>query len=103
MWEASTKGETLTADGAASVGGDGDLERLIRLLTHEDTADLPEKVSQVIRATAENRSSMLQDVLAGRVTEIDYITGYLLRVAHGHGLAVPHNEAIYRSIIDHVA
>jgi 2-dehydropantoate 2-reductase len=54
----------------------------------------------VIGATADNRSSMLQDVLAGRPTEIDYITGHLLRVAQRHGIAVPQNEAIYRSIVN---
>ena len=40
------------------------------------------------------------DVLAGRPTEIEYITGHLLRVAQQHGVAVPHNEAIYTRIID---
>ena len=64
------------------------------------TADLPGQVMAVIRATAGNRSSMLQDVLAGRPTEIEYITGHLLRVAQQHGVAVPHNEAIYTRIVD---
>ena len=63
------------------------------------TAELPGQVMAVIRATADNRSSMLQDVLAGRPTEIEYITGHLLRVARQHGVAVPHNEAVYRSIL----
>ncbi len=64
------------------------------------TAELPGQVTAVIRATASNRSSMLQDVLAGRPTEIEYITGHLLRVARQHGVAVPHNEAVYRSILN---
>ena len=64
------------------------------------TTDLPAQVMAVIGATADNRSSMLQDVLAGRPTEIDYITGHLLRVAQRHGIAVPQNEAIYRSIVN---
>jgi 2-dehydropantoate 2-reductase len=63
------------------------------------TADLTGQVMAVIRATAGNRSSMLQDVLAGRPTEIEYITGHLLRVARQLGVAVPHNEAVYRSIL----
>jgi len=64
------------------------------------TADLPAQVATVIRATANNRSSMLQDVLAGRHTEIDYITGYLLRVAGRHGIEAPRNEELMRSIVD---
>lgn len=64
------------------------------------TRDLPAQVAAVVHATASNRSSMLQDVLAGRSTEIDYITGYLLGVASHHGVAAPRNESLYRSIIN---
>ena len=66
----------------------------------EVTADLHHQVARVIAATAANRSSMLQDVAAGRRTEIDYITGYLLRAAHRHGVAAPHNEALLRSVLE---
>ncbi len=45
------------------------------------------RVQQVCRATAANRSSMLQDVLAQRPTEIDAINGQI--VAHGQHLQVP--------------
>jgi len=59
---------------------------------------LPEQVAAVSRATADNRSSMLQDVLAGRGTEIEYITGHLLHLAARYGVAAPQNESLYRSI-----
>jgi len=62
------------------------------------TADLAAGVDRVIRATAQNRSSMLQDVLAGRSTEIEYLTGHLLRRAAALGIAAPRNERLYRSI-----
>jgi 2-dehydropantoate 2-reductase len=45
------------------------------------------QVRQVCQATAANRSSMLQDVLARRQTEIEAINGQI--VAHGQQLQVP--------------
>ncbi len=55
---------------------------------------LPATVNEVIAGTADNRSSMLQDMEAGRRTEIDYINGYLLRVAERHGIDAPRNRAL---------
>ena len=43
--------------------------------------------------------SMLQDVEAGRSTEIDYITGYLLRTAERLGVNAPLNRKLYQEII----
>jgi 2-dehydropantoate 2-reductase len=63
------------------------------------TKDLPKQVAEVIRTTADNRSSMSQDVTIGRATEIEYITGHLLRIAKIHGIAVDQNAALYRSIV----
>jgi 2-dehydropantoate 2-reductase len=56
------------------------------------------RVMEVARATARNRSSMLQDVLAGRRTENDHLTGALLRLARRHRVAVPTHTAFYRLI-----
>ncbi|MGL5739621.1 MAG: ketopantoate reductase C-terminal domain-containing protein, partial [Plesiomonas shigelloides] len=55
-------------------------------------------VNQVIQATAENFSSMHQDITLQRASEIDYITGYLIHRAQAHGLAVPHHQALYAAI-----
>lgn len=52
-------------------------------------------VFSVAEKTAENTSSMLQDVLRGRRTEIESISGYIVRQAEKHGIAVPVNEALY--------
>jgi 2-dehydropantoate 2-reductase len=57
-------------------------------------------VAGVVTGTADNRSSMLQDVQAGRRTEIDYITGYLLQVAARHGIAAPRNSELLARIHD---
>ncbi len=60
--------------------------------------DLHPQVMTVIRATASNRSSMLQDVLAGRATEIDYLTGYLLAQAQRFGLEAPWNATLLAAV-----
>ncbi len=38
---------------------------------------------------------MYQDVKYQRHTEIDYITGYLLRRASGQGLVLPENKRLF--------
>jgi 2-dehydropantoate 2-reductase len=54
------------------------------------------KVMAVLAATGANRSSMLQDVLAGRRTELDALTGAFLQLAAQHGAEVPTHEAVLR-------
>ena len=54
-----------------------------------------ELVLSVAEKTAANTSSMLQDVLRGRETEIEAINGYIVRRAEEHGIAAPVNETLY--------
>jgi 2-dehydropantoate 2-reductase len=61
-------------------------------------SNLHATVEQVAAATAENRSSMLQDTAAGRPTEIDHITGYLVSQAATVGMAVPRNRAVLEAV-----
>ncbi|MCB1155303.1 2-dehydropantoate 2-reductase, partial [bacterium] len=58
----------------------------------EDT--MLDRVVRVAEATAANRSSMLADADAGRRTEIDAITGVIVREAARRGLAVPTNQSL---------
>ncbi|MFW6157026.1 MAG: ketopantoate reductase family protein [Armatimonadota bacterium] len=48
-----------------------------------------ETVEAICEKTAENRSSMLQDVSEGRRTEIEYISGEIARRAKARGLQAP--------------
>ncbi len=65
----------------------------------ELAADLHQRVRTVIKATAENHSSMLQDVRGGRSTEIDYITGHLLRVAAQCAVDMPRNQVLLKEVL----
>ena len=56
------------------------------------------RVMDVAKVTAGNRSSMLQDIMAGRRTEIDHLTGALLRMARKHSVSVPTHAAFHRLI-----
>lgn len=51
-------------------------------------------IIDVCRQTSRNISSMLSDIRAGRVTEIDAINGGVTRLAAKHGLQAPLNLAI---------
>ncbi|MFT6311438.1 MAG: 2-dehydropantoate 2-reductase [Porticoccus sp.] len=55
-------------------------------------------VSEVAKETADNISSMLQDVRANRKTEIDFINGYLERQAKLHGIKTPVNNSLIRQV-----
>lgn len=48
----------------------------------------------VIPSGANHRSSMAQDVSAGRRTEIDYLNGAIVDMGRTHGVETPFNEAV---------
>lgn len=61
-------------------------------------AELEADLWRIVRATAANRSSMLQDLDRGRPTEIEAISGAVLRRGAAHGLALPATERAYERI-----
>lgn len=65
---------------------------------HTSSGALQDIVYDVIASTAANVSSMLQDVRAQRLTEIDYINGFLVRKARKHGFSVAENNRLYELI-----
>ncbi len=58
-----------------------------------------QQLQQVISNTASNRSSMLQDRLAGRKTELDFITGFVLREADRLALTLPAHQQLYQDCL----
>ncbi len=60
-----------------------------------DLSNLEEIVLEVARKTRENKSSMLQDIIKGKRTEIDYINGAIVRLGRELNVKTPFNELIY--------
>lgn len=60
-----------------------------------DEKSVMDVVYSVAEKTSGNTSSMLQDVLKGRTTEIDSINGYIIALAKKHNIEVPVNETLY--------
>jgi len=60
--------------------------------------DPAREVEAVCRRTGSNLSSMLQDVQCRRRTEIDSITGAIVRAARSAGVAVPVSRSLLRQV-----
>lgn len=65
-----------------------------------DRAEILAHIFAVAEATSAGRSSMFQDRLSGRRTEIDYICGAVARLAEQHGLEAPCNARLTALIHD---
>lgn len=60
--------------------------------------DAEADLDRVVRATAANRSSMLQDIDRGRPTEIDAISGEIVRIGERTGIALPATRAAIAAV-----
>ena len=73
----------------------GEARRVAASQGHEFSAEETERdLFQVVRATAANRSSMLQDLDHGRPTEVEAISGAILRLGESAGLELPKTRRI---------
>lgn len=81
--------ESIIREGAAVASAEG---------VPLDPDEMIEAARQVCARTAANRCSMLQDLDAGRMTEIDSINGQIVRAGLRHGIRAPFNEALYRLV-----
>jgi len=54
--------------------------------------------NKIVKIDAAARSSMLDDLEMGRISEIDYLQGEIVRLAGKTGQDAPYNAAIYRAV-----
>ena len=75
------------------------MEEAARIATAEgidlSDFDLAQGLEDLCRATAENRVSMLQDIMAGRQTEIDSICGEVVKRGESLGIPTPRNQTLH--------
>lgn len=76
-----------------------ELSRLLRGCDQPDAAlGLEDEVLSVIEATAQNYSSMHQDVRNGRRTEVSFLLGQACRMAQQRGVASPRLSALLEQL-----
>jgi len=77
----------------------GLINEAIKVLSLEGVSlsqmEISEDLKSVLKATSENKCSMLQDLEKKKKTEIDYLNGYLLRLAKKHGIEIPLHQMLY--------
>ena len=75
------------------------MEEAARIATAEGIdltdLDLAQSLEDLCRATADNRVSMLQDIMAGRPTEIDSICGEVVKRGEALGIPTPRNQTLH--------
>jgi 2-dehydropantoate 2-reductase len=59
-----------------------------------DPAHVWTMIEAAFAAHREHKPSMLQDILAGRLTEIDAINGAIVRQGGARGIPAPYNDAL---------
>ncbi len=57
-------------------------------------SDVFEETKKTASLTAENKSSMLQDIESGKKTEIDFINGAIAKTGKRHGIDTPINNTL---------
>jgi len=63
-------------------------------VTVDDEVAFEHRLREVLTATGDNACSMLQDIKAGRRTEIDALNAFVVELAEHHGVSVPLNRAL---------
>ncbi len=61
--------------------------------------DIISHAKNIAEKTRDNKSSMLQDIEQGRKTEIEYLSGAIVKRAEKHNISVPTNETLNNLIL----
>jgi 2-dehydropantoate 2-reductase len=69
-------------------------QRIVDAAAGRGLAEVEADIARDAKSRSGGRPSLLQDVMRGRRTEIDYLNGYVVDEAHRLGVPVPFNEAI---------
>ncbi|MFX1303904.1 MAG: ketopantoate reductase family protein [Promethearchaeota archaeon] len=93
----SPNGRLLEVEGLRNIMGEAIKEAIE--VAEKKNITLPEKdyisiTYDVAKMTAENKNSMLQDILNSQPTEIDFLNGRILEYATELGIKVPINEIL---------
>ncbi|HOK22967.1 MAG TPA: 2-dehydropantoate 2-reductase [Candidatus Hydrothermia bacterium] len=62
---------------------------------HLNIQEVKENLRSLIQATYDNRCSMLQDIEQKKKTEIEFINGYLLKLAQKYNMGLPSHQLVY--------
>ena len=80
-----------------------ELSQLLKRCGQPEAAiDLFDEVHRIILATANNYSSMHQDVTRGRRTEISYLLGYACETARIHQFEAPYLDDLHQQLTVHL-
>jgi 2-dehydropantoate 2-reductase len=76
-------------------------QRFVDAAAGRETGKLLADMAASAKGLAGGRPSMLQDVMRGRRTEIDYLNGYVVDQGRRVGVSTPFNEMIVRIVHQH--
>jgi 2-dehydropantoate 2-reductase len=76
-----------------------ELGNVLRAIGYQfEVEQLVKNAMQVIEATANNYSSMHQDIHNQRITEIEFINGYVVKLAESLSIATPVNKQLFEQV-----
>jgi 2-dehydropantoate 2-reductase len=78
-----------------------DPQRFVDAAAGRDAERLLADMAAGAGSLAGGRPSMLQDVMRGRRTEVDYLNGYVVEQGRRVGVKTPFNEAVVRLVHEH--
>ncbi|MEO1403862.1 MAG: ketopantoate reductase C-terminal domain-containing protein, partial [Cyanobacteria bacterium J06635_1] len=82
---------------------DGVIRESWAVLQNDYTLPSPEALATEIYKTARqvphHYSSLYQDLMSGRPTEVEFLNGFIVRRGQQQGIATPYNERIYQRVL----